>query len=79
MVGQTLRFWIIPWNIDRVVPFFYGQTLRFWNIPWNIDRVVPFFYVFSLVKQLFGEQQMRALADYIRAALMKKFNQRQVG
>ena len=35
--------------------------------------------VFSLVKSMFGEQQMSALADYIRAALMLKFNQRTVG
>ena len=35
--------------------------------------------VFSLVKQMFGEQQMSALADYLRAALMLKFNNRQVG
>ena len=28
------------------------------------------------VKSMFGEQQMSALADYIRAALMLKFNQR---
>ena len=34
--------------------------------------------VFSLVKIMFGEQQMSALADYIRAALMLKFNQRTV-
>ena len=27
----------------------------------------------------FGEQQMSALADYIRAALMLKFNQRVIG
>ena len=35
--------------------------------------------VFSLVKHLFGEQQMSALADYIRAALMLKYNQSTVG
>ena len=35
--------------------------------------------VFSLVKTMFGEQQMHALADYIRAALMLKFNERVVG
>ena len=34
--------------------------------------------VFSLVKLMFGEQQMSALADYIRAALMLRFNKRQV-
>ena len=32
--------------------------------------------VFSLVKRLFGEQQLSALADYIRAALMLKYNGR---
>ena len=35
--------------------------------------------VFSLVKVMFGEQQMSALADYIAAALMLRFNKRQVG
>ena len=35
--------------------------------------------VFSLVKNMFGEQQMLVLADYIRAALMLKFNKRTVG
>jgi len=35
--------------------------------------------VFSLLKVLFGEQQMSALADYIRAALMLRCNERRVG
>ena len=35
--------------------------------------------VFSLVKNMFGEQQMSALSDYIRAALMLKYNERTVG
>ena len=35
--------------------------------------------VFSMVKQMFGDQQLSALADYIRAALMLKFNERNVG
>lgn len=35
--------------------------------------------VFSLLKNLFGEQQMSALADYIRAALMLKYNKRRLG
>ena len=35
--------------------------------------------VFSLVKNMLGEQQMSALADYIRAALMLKFNKRTMG
>ena len=35
--------------------------------------------VFSLVKTMFGEQQMSTLADYIRAALMLKFNKRVIG
>ena len=30
----------------------------------------------SLVKTMFGEQQLSALADYIRAARMLKFNKR---
>ena len=28
---------------------------------------------------LFGEQQMRSLADYVQAALMLNYNQRNVG
>ena len=35
--------------------------------------------VFSLLKCMFGEQQMSALANMIQAALMLKYNQRQVG
>ena len=35
--------------------------------------------VFSLLKQMFGDAQMSALADYIRAALMLKYNERMVG
>ena len=35
--------------------------------------------VFSLLKVMFGEQQMSALADYIKAALMLRYNQRRVG
>ena len=35
--------------------------------------------VFSLVKSMFGEQQLSSIADYVRAALMLKFNGRRVG
>ena len=35
--------------------------------------------VFSRVKQMFGDQQMRALGDQLRAALMLAFNKREVG
>ena len=35
--------------------------------------------VFALLKNLFGEQQMSALADYIQASLMLNYNQRNVG
>ena len=35
--------------------------------------------VFSLLKNMFGDCQMRVLADYIQAALMLKYNQRTVG
>ena len=35
--------------------------------------------IFSLLKQMFGDAQMSALADYIRAALMLKYNERMVG
>ena len=35
--------------------------------------------VFALLKNLFGEQQVLALADYIQAALMLNYNQRRVG
>ena len=35
--------------------------------------------VFSLLKTMFGEQQMSALADYIKAALMLRYNGRRIG
>ena len=35
--------------------------------------------VFSLLKNLFGEQQMAALADYVQASLMLNYNGRNVG
>ena len=35
--------------------------------------------VFALLKNLFGEQQNMALADYVQAALMLNFNKRSVG
>ena len=34
---------------------------------------------FIAVRNLFGEQQMRSLADYVQAALMLNYNQRNVG
>ena len=35
--------------------------------------------VFALLKRLFGEQQMRSLADLVQAALMLNYNGRKVG
>ncbi len=35
--------------------------------------------VFSLLKLMFGDQQMSTLADAIRAALMLRYNDRVVG
>ena len=35
--------------------------------------------VFSLLKLMFGDTQMSALADMIQAALMLKYNKRKVG
>ena len=35
--------------------------------------------VFSLLKQMFGDQQISTLADAIRAALMLRYNDRMVG
>ena len=35
--------------------------------------------VFSLLKLMFGDQQMSTLADVIRAALMLRYNDRMVG
>ena len=35
--------------------------------------------VFALLKNLFGDEQMSALADYLQAALMLNYNQRNVG
>ena len=35
--------------------------------------------VFALLKNLFGDEQMHALADYLQAALMLNYNKRNVG
>ena len=35
--------------------------------------------VFSALKLMFGDQQMAALGDYIRAALMLRINKREIG
>ena len=35
--------------------------------------------VFALLKNLFGEEQMSALADYVQASLMLTYNGRSVG
>ena len=35
--------------------------------------------VFALLKNMFGEEQMSTLADYIQAALMLRYNKRVVG
>ena len=35
--------------------------------------------IFALLRNLFGELQMRSLADYVQAALMLNYNQRNVG
>ena len=35
--------------------------------------------VFSMLKLMFGDTQMKALMDMIQAALMLKYNQRKVG
>ena len=35
--------------------------------------------VFALLKNLFGEEQMSALADYVQASLMLNYNGREVG
>ena len=35
--------------------------------------------VFALLKNLFGEEQMGALADYLQASLMLNYNKRNVG
>ena len=35
--------------------------------------------VFSILKAMFGDQQIQALADIIQTALMLRYNQRRVG
>ncbi len=35
--------------------------------------------VFALLKEMFGEDQERALADQLKAALMLAYNKRRVG
>ena len=46
----------------------------------NSERAVPNYAscerVFSLLKQMFGLDQKTALADYLQAALMLRFNKR---
>ena len=43
-------------------------------------RIVgSFTRVFSLLKLMFGDQQMTSLADMIQAALMLRYNKRTVG
>ena len=35
--------------------------------------------IFSLLENMYGDQQMRALADQISAAIMLKYNKRKLG
>ena len=35
--------------------------------------------VFALLKNMFGEQQMSSLSDYVQAALMLNYNGRKIG
>ena len=35
--------------------------------------------VFSLVKNMFGKDQLTAMADFIQGSLMLRYNQRRVG
>ena len=35
--------------------------------------------VFSLLKLMFGDQQLSSLADFLRAAIMLRYNDRKVG
>ena len=35
--------------------------------------------VFALLKDMFGEQQVSSLADYVQAALMLRYNGRKFG
>ena len=35
--------------------------------------------VFALLKNLFGEEQVQALADYVQASLMLNYNDRCIG
>ena len=68
--------------------------LRWWRAngnlfaPWALAARIVFVMspssascerVFALLKNLFGEQQMSALADYVQAALMLNCNKRIVG
>ena len=60
---------------------------RVWHEPGRAARVVFAISpnsascerVFSLLKNLFGEQQMASLADYVQASLMINYNGRKVG
>ena len=71
-----------------------NQVLDFWRrnqstIPeWATAALIVFSFsgnsaacerVFSLLKQMFGDQQLSALADYVQGSLMLRYNQRVVG
>ena len=43
------------------------------------EQVFPRAGVFALLKRMFGEQQLAALADQIRAGVMLAYNDRTVG
>ena len=83
----------IAFDHDDVDEFTKG-VLRFWanhgkEFPtWALAmRIVGSFTpnsaaaerVFSLLKAMFGDQQMRSLSDMIQAALMLRYNERTVG
>ena len=64
------------WRVSRVVlPFRSTREIIFAISPnsASCERV------FALLKNLFGEQQMSSLADYVQAALMLNYNGRRVG
>ena len=59
--------------------FLRGHSALVWSLPSLPTNSASCERVFSLLKVMFGEQQMSALADYIKAALMLRYNQRRVG
>ena len=86
---------MLAWRFDKTSIADYTEAvLRWWRDngssfkAWALAARIVFALapnsascerVFALLKNLFGEQQMSALADYVQASLMLNYAGRQVG